>query len=72
MENRVTKPKTYFEQIPLNAALKAAEQVQMRPVPCAICGKPVALENCNIDEEGIPVHAACYFRKVSRTKPARA
>jgi hypothetical protein len=27
---------------------------------CWICGKPVTLENCKVDEHGFPVHGDCY------------
>ena len=27
---------------------------------CGICGKPVALENCKVDEHGLAVHGECY------------
>ena len=29
-----------------------------------ICGKPVLLENCKIDEQGRPVPENCYLLKV--------
>jgi hypothetical protein len=32
---------------------------------CSICGKPVSLEDCNVDEHGNPVHGTCYAAKVS-------
>jgi len=31
---------------------------------CRICGKPVLLEDCKIDEQGRPLHESCYLHKV--------
>ncbi len=68
MENAVAKSKTYFEQIPLNEAKKIAGGLSARPVSCALCGKPVILEKCKIDEDGAAIHEACYFHRVSQRK----
>ena len=32
---------------------------------CWICGNTVDLENCKVDEHGMPVHGDCYFLKVA-------
>ena len=32
---------------------------------CWICGKPVSLENCKVDEQGFPVHGECYVVRVA-------
>jgi hypothetical protein len=32
---------------------------------CWICGKPVSLENCKVDEHGLAVHEECYLAKVA-------
>ena len=32
---------------------------------CWICGKPVSLENCKVDEQGLPVHGECYLVRVA-------
>jgi hypothetical protein len=34
---------------------------------CWICGKSLALEDCKVDEHGLPVHDNCYVAKVSRS-----
>lgn len=43
---------------------------------CWICGKPVALENCKVDEQGFPVHEQCYVARVAlnsmRSQPNEA
>ena len=31
-------------------------------LPCAICGKPVRLEECKVNDFGKPVHEACYAK----------
>jgi hypothetical protein len=31
---------------------------------CAVCGKPVSLEDCKIDERGHPVHEECYVARM--------
>jgi len=33
---------------------------------CWMCGNPVALEECNTDEDGRAVHEQCYVEKVKR------
>ena len=38
---------------------------------CWMCGKTVSLEECKLDEEGLPVHENCYVAKVA-TKEAIA
>jgi len=32
---------------------------------CWICEKPIALENCKVDEHGLPVHEECYVTQVA-------
>ncbi len=32
---------------------------------CWICGRTIALEDCKVDECGLPVHGDCYFAKVA-------
>jgi len=70
------KVNTYFEQVPLVIAKRVAyEEAQLwkgRLVTCAICGTPVELENCKIDEVGDAVHDKCYLAKVTAgAKPRR-
>jgi hypothetical protein len=36
---------------------------------CALCGKPVDLKNCKIDENGQAVHADCLLHKLTEPKP---
>jgi len=31
---------------------------------CWICGKTISLEQCKVDEQGLPVHEECYVAKV--------
>jgi hypothetical protein len=31
---------------------------------CWICGRPVSLETCKIDEHGLPVHEGCHTLKL--------
>ena len=68
----MTNAKTYFEQIPVALAKRIAQQdgsvSHTRPVSCAICGRPVELERCKIDEYGGAVHDACYVAKVSKVR----
>jgi len=59
------KSKTHFEQVPLELARKAAEAVTSALISCAICGKPVVLEKCKIDEKGLAVHENCYFHRLA-------
>ena len=59
------KSKTHFEQVPLDVVKKAATDGVPAPVRCALCGKPVVLEKCKIDEAGLAVHQDCYVRKVA-------
>jgi hypothetical protein len=44
----------------------------LRATPtCWICGKPVQLEDCKIDERGQPVRGDCYFAKLALDKGHR-
>ena len=64
----MVKTKTHFEQVPVAQVKKALEKqdrtVGASSVLCAICNAPVTLEHCKIDEDGGPVHDACYTKKV--------
>jgi hypothetical protein len=31
---------------------------------CSICGSPASLEDCKIDEHGLPVHESCQVIKL--------
>jgi hypothetical protein len=66
------KPKTRFGQVPLDLVRKVAkEEPGSSPSPgvvCAICGNPVDLECCKIDEDGDAVHDKCYLAKMSLVK----
>jgi hypothetical protein len=35
---------------------------------CAICGKPISLEDTNVTEDGKGVHGECYFEKIKKRK----
>ena len=59
------KSQTHFEQVPLELAKRAVETAALAPISCAICGKPVVLEKCKIDEYGHAVHEDCYFHKLA-------
>ncbi|HKI25638.1 MAG TPA: hypothetical protein VKA07_04890 [Candidatus Sulfotelmatobacter sp.] len=39
-------------------------------VLCAICGKPILLEESKVNEDGKPVHEACYVAKITGQLPA--
>jgi hypothetical protein len=36
-----------------------------------ICGKPVLLEDCKIDQQGRPVHENCYLHRVENPSLSR-
>lgn len=36
--------------------------------PCHICGLPVSLEECKIDERGYAVHECCYSARLTAEK----
>jgi hypothetical protein len=38
---------------------------------CCICGQLCALEDCNTDERGMPVHEKCYSAYLTAEKGAR-
>jgi hypothetical protein len=60
--------KTSFEQIPITVAKKIAEDELNRfsgQVLCSLCGDPVRLENCKIDEYGKAVHDHCYLTRTA-------
>jgi len=61
-------PRTSFDQVPLELALKVAEREMMAattmPTSCAVCGNPVDLESCKTDERGKAVHQKCYVAEI--------
>jgi hypothetical protein len=38
------------------------------PTTCAICGRPISLEDSKVTEEGKAVHGECYFEKIKKQK----
>jgi len=66
------KSQTHFEQVPLELAKRAAEAVTPALISCSICGKPVVLEKCKIDEDGHAVHSDCYFHKLAGGRASNA
>jgi hypothetical protein len=45
---------------------------RVRTVSCTICGKPVRLEECEVNDLGQPVHEACLAQgMMERTKETR-
>jgi hypothetical protein len=34
---------------------------------CSICGKPISLQDCKVDEHGKAVHGTCYADKINST-----
>ena len=41
-----------------------------KPLACWICGKVINLNNCKIDEQGLPVHDSCYVARLRLTSAA--
>jgi hypothetical protein len=39
------------------------------PIACAICSRPMTLEECKIDEYGQPVHEQCQYTRLSMKPP---
>jgi hypothetical protein len=37
---------------------------RVRTVPCAICGKPVRLQECGANDLGQPVHETCLAERM--------
>ena len=72
----MAKRQTYFEQVPIELALRVARQEARksatRLVSCAICKMPVELECCKIDEDGEPVHESCYIAKLAAHHRSKA
>jgi len=62
-------PKTESQQVPLEAVSELergeARSSHSGRVSCVICGSPVSLEECKLDERGDPVHDHCYFNSLS-------
>lgn len=67
----MSNAKTFFEQVPIELARKAAREAascsKSGQIPCVLCGSPISLEDCKFDERGGPVHDNCYIEKLSRT-----
>jgi hypothetical protein len=63
------KTRTHFEQVPLSVVKKIAQEKALSSasnlVACAICGAPVELERCKINEGGRAVHEKCYVEKLA-------
>jgi hypothetical protein len=38
---------------------------RVRTVLCTICGKPVRLEECNVNDLGQPVHGTCLAERTT-------
>jgi len=38
------------------------------PITCAICGKPIPLEDSNVTEDGKAVHGECYYQRIKKRK----
>jgi hypothetical protein len=62
---------THFEQVPLSVVKKIAREKALSSasnlVACVICGAPVELEHCKINENGRAVHEKCYVEKLALT-----
>jgi len=68
------KAKTYFEMVPVAIAKQVAQAASgsaASPALCVICGTPVRLEHCKIDENGAAVHDRCYIAKLASTTPIK-
>jgi hypothetical protein len=44
---------------------------QMVPQTCWVCGESIRLEECKVDEYGLPVHERCYLAKVTLSRKAQ-
>lgn len=58
----------HFEQVPVQelkdiVIVDSAGEVSSS-TPCSVCGHPVPLETCKVDEGGKAVHARCYVEKM--------
>lgn len=71
----MTKQKTYFEQVPVAVAKQLVWKQSERPgaflVSCRICGIPVGLEDCKVDERGGAVHEKCYVSGLARNRSSK-
>jgi hypothetical protein len=41
------------------------------PKFCGLCGRPVPIEDCKIDEEGNTVHPHCYVARLKREQESK-
>lgn len=68
--------KTIFEQVPIALAKTIARRESGATAAglasCALCGNPVELERCKINEDGKAVHDICYLTIVQRRQPTAA
>jgi len=60
--------KTIFEQVPIELARTIARRetgaTAAGLVSCSVCGNPVELEQCKINENGKAVHDICYLTTI--------
>ena len=45
---------------------------RLTTVSCALCGKPVRLDECKVNVFGEPVHEACLAEQAKERKPSPA
>jgi hypothetical protein len=72
----MAKTKTHYEQVPVTLAKEIIARQLEAPraflVTCGICGTPVELEDCKIDERGDAVHEKCYVSGLRNRSARRA
>jgi hypothetical protein len=55
---------------PLDQRFTTRPEVPQPPVHlCSICGQPTTLELDKVDEDGQPMHEACYLMKLTYRRP---
>jgi predicted component of type VI protein secretion system len=51
------------------AGISVLQPVLRASFACAICSKPIPLEDSKVSEDGLPIHEECYVAKLATGMP---
>jgi len=75
-KSRQSSVKMIYEQVPVELvkiiARRETNASTAGLASCAVCGNPVKLEQCKINEYGKAVHETCYLTSIKKRRPTGA